>query len=155
MTGKLANGWYIMLADLSLILFLVTAASTHDIAPDPVRGNPLPAETVPTAIYRAAPGAPPLDQWLRDQHGDERQGLTIIARYAEGGMAAASAAPARLASTAGQAAPPPRIIVEPGEQAEELAVLTFDRPPVGTAIASTPGQGIGTVSSKGTEDAGD
>ena len=79
MMARAGSGWQYVLADLSLILFMVTAAalaSTDDapkapafLAPDDA-DQPLSPQGQPLALYRAAPGAPPLGQWLRDQSAD-------------------------------------------------------------------------------------
>src|SRR3546814_12757082 len=45
------------------------------------------SQTEPLAVYVAAPGAPPLAQWLHEQAADPRQQLTITARYGSGGGA--------------------------------------------------------------------
>lgn len=139
MMARTGSGWQYILADLSLILFMVTAAalaSTDDVpqshartAPQPAaeNGQPLSPEAEPMALYRAAPGAPPLGEWLRDQSADARQQLTVVAQYPPGGQADALDHAAALVRQAGDAGQRARIVVEPG-QGGTTAALAFDSP---------------------------
>ncbi|MCJ2184940.1 hypothetical protein MTR62_19945, partial [Novosphingobium sp. 1949] len=111
MSGRAAASWQTSLADLSLILFMVTAAavSTAPSVSGPAASGPAasgPAAQAasdrqaagqtanrrqalaapspiaePLAVYIAVPGAPPLRTWLADEAPDPRQLLTITARY--------------------------------------------------------------------------
>ncbi|RXZ65226.1 hypothetical protein [Pelagerythrobacter rhizovicinus] len=134
-------GWQTTLADLALILFMVTAAAMAERpeAADPAEAaSPVPARGEPLAIYRAAPGAPPLADWLAEQPHDARQNLTIVARYAAGRSAETAAAAVALASEAGAAGRNARIVVEPAQTSDLVAVLDFDGRTSGTGIAETP-----------------
>jgi hypothetical protein len=137
MMVRAGTGWQYILADLSLILFMVTAAALAQ-AEDPQAGRraravqtgdtrPLSPQGQPLALYRAAPGAPPLGQWLRDQAADARQQLTIVAQYRPGEQAAAMAQAEALAHEAGEAGAHARIVVEPGSNGT-TAALAFDMP---------------------------
>lgn len=132
-------GWQTTLADLALILFMVTAAAmaeTPEAAEPVTAGAPVPAGGEPLAIYRAAPDAPPLGDWLAGQPRDPRQNLTIVARHAGGDAtdtARAALALAQEAATAGHSA---RIVIEPAERGDLVAVLDFDGRQSGTAVAS-------------------
>jgi hypothetical protein len=136
MIARTGSGWQYILADLSLILFMVTAAAlaSTDDAPAQAQpaaraagGRPLSPQAAPLALYRAAPGAPPLGQWLRGQSADARQQLTIIAQYASGDQARALSQAAALAQDAGEAGLRARIVVEPGPGGT-TASLAFDAP---------------------------
>lgn len=127
---RLSNGWYVMLADLALILFMVTAQAVHEGDTVPVAGNPLPAEATPIGIYRPGNGAPDLRQWLAAAGRDERMRLTVIARHTGDDSAAAARAAAALAHDAGEGSRA-RIVVEPADKDEVLAVLAYDRAPAG------------------------
>jgi len=149
-------GWQTLLADLSLILFMVTAAAMADSTPGkgprPVPPPPLSVSAVeaasprsePIAVWRAGGGAPPLQQWLRDQQPDSRQQLTIAIHYSAvpGAMPAALAqasALGREAEVAGMAA---RVLVEPGVN-EVVATLSYDRAGLANELALRPaGTGI-------------
>ena len=151
MMTRAGSGWAYILADLSLILFMVTAAalaSAEDAPKKPAAvaavkaTQPLSPQGQPLALYRAAPGAPPLGQWLRDQAADARQQLTIVAQYRPGEQAAALQQASALAQDAGDAGMRARIVVEPGAGGT-TAALAFDTPAAavavvdGTKLAST------------------
>jgi len=133
-----AMGWQTMLADLSLILFMVSAAAMADgpvKTPPPAAPKPVGAlaRSEPLAVWRDAPGAPALGVWLAGQQADARQQLTITLRYRPADQAAALERAAALAREAGKVAGHARIILEPVERAgagggvEALATLAYDR----------------------------
>ena len=136
MIARTTFGWQTTMADLALILFMVTAAGVHaekqQSAPVAAAAS-LPAEGEPLAVYRAQDGAPPLSQWLAEQAPDSRQYLTIIARYRPGDAAAAAGQAVELAQQAEQAGVAARIVLDPGERTDLLATLAFDRPDVAVA----------------------
>lgn len=136
MIMRAGSGWQYVLADLSLILFMVTAAALAQAqdgaAPDRAaaahrQGQPLSPQGEPLALYRAAPNAPPLAAWLREQPTDPRQQLTIIAQYRPGEQAQALSQAQALARDAGQAGTTARIVIEPGTGGA-TAALAFDTP---------------------------
>lgn len=129
-TANMAGSWQTVLADLSLILFLVCASALSTASarsgpaevPNPPRSYP----ASPLAIYRAAPDAPPLDQWLREQTADPRQRLTIVATYASGGRTAAAEQAEGLARASEAAGFDPRVIIEPGVAGQATVGLAFE-----------------------------
>lgn len=136
MSKSSSFGWQTSLADLSLILFMLSAAALHNrppaSAPAPARPQPsaqVSAQSEPLAVYDAGPGAPPLGAWLAQQAADPRQQLTVTARYADapGARERALAEAARLASEAGAASRFVRIVIEPGTGAARVA-LAYDVP---------------------------
>lgn len=147
MIGSVRAGWQTTLADLALILFMVTAAAMADRpekAEAAAEASPVPASGQPLAIYRAAPGAPPLADWLDTQPRDARQNLTIIARYPAGGSEDAATAAVALANEARAAGRTARIVIEPAQDRDLIAVLDFDGrqsgPISGTPVAETHAQ---------------
>ena len=79
MMARAGSGWQTVLADLSLILFMVMAAAVQQA---PAAANPptiaaLPTTAEPVAVWSAAPGGPDLGQWLADQPADPRQRLVL------------------------------------------------------------------------------
>lgn len=126
MIGGVRLSWQTAIADLALILFMVTAAAmdSQDEVPP---ANPVPARGEPLAVFRAGAGAPTLAQWLDQQSRDPRQRLTIVAHYAPGGLETASRDALELAATAEAAGQPARLLLQPGPQSDLLAVLAFDR----------------------------
>lgn len=128
--------WQTMLADLALILFMVTAATAApnpaQKAPPPPHAAPLPASPwgQPLAIWRATPHGPTIAAWLAGQAADPRQRLTILARFAPGTRAQALAEAGQLAEAAGPAGATARVAVEPASAnapAQVLALLSYDR----------------------------
>lgn len=136
MISRVSFGWQTTMADLALILFMVTAAGLNqqqqrlaaaDVVPE------LPAQGEPLAVYRVDAGAPPLRTWLAEQAPDERQHLTIVARYRVGEAATAAREALNLAEQAGEAGVTARIVLEPGMSELVLATLAFDQPGSGMA----------------------
>jgi hypothetical protein len=132
MNAQSGSGWQTVLADLSLILFMVTASVVSSQAgksgsrtpPAPAPATAAPARSEPVAIYRPLPGAPPLREWLAEQGVDPRQQLTIVVPYAPDGQGAAFERARDMARSAGINA---RVILEPGEPASARATLGYDR----------------------------
>lgn len=136
MKGGSAFGWQTSLADLSLILFMLSAAALHRQPPPARLAAPHAAPALrpapmaePLAVYEAAPGAPALSAWLAQQAIDPRQQLTITARYgdAPGARDAALREASRLLGEAGAAGLSARLVVEPGEGPARVA-LAYDDP---------------------------
>ena len=123
MIARSGSGWQNVLADLSLILFMITAAAVSEgpakPAP-PIATAPLvlPALGEPVAVWRAAPDAPDLQVWLAQNAADPRLRMTIIAPET-----AAEAALA-LSKTAGR---PARVLLEPGVSGAPVVTLTYDQ----------------------------
>lgn len=133
MISRISFGWQTTMADLALILFMVTAAGLHAQNEKEQHASELAtpspsAQGEALAVYRAHGGAPPLAQWLEEQQPDSRQYLTIVSRYRPGDAAEAANAAVDLAQQAGAAGVSARIVIEPGEGSELVATLAFDRP---------------------------
>ena len=80
-------------------------------------------------MYRAGDDAPPVAQWLAEQAPDERQQLTIVARYRPGHADEVARKALAIAVDAGEMGQSARIVLEQGGSEEVLAILAFDRPP--------------------------
>lgn len=146
MIARAGTGWQAMLADLSLILFMVTAGVLAKRPEMPVVPSPSATSDVaqasqqsePLAIWIAGDGAPRLREWLAAQSADPRQQVTITAKYAPGGQAQAIAEASRLVSEAGAAGHAARIVVEPGDGPPQAA-LAYDTPPqMARSLRNTP-----------------
>lgn len=133
--GKPLIGWQTLLADLALILFMVTAAAMAASPPSHRKPPPPPPvahreapRAEASAVWRAGGDAPSLGQWLRETAPDPRQQLTIAIHYpgTAGALANALARAASLADEAEAAGFPSRVLVEPG-RAEVVATLSYDR----------------------------
>ncbi len=128
MIARAGSGWQTILADLALILFIVTAAvvttSNGGGSADAVNdeaGNPV-------AIFRASSNSPNLPEWLKDQHLDDRQRLTITSQYEAAEAARALREAERLLEEAGDAIGNVRVVIEPGAGGL-TAALTYDAQP--------------------------
>lgn len=127
MIVRSGTGWQYLLADLSLILFMVTAAALAQTVDEQPGHTTLSPQSEPVALYRLEAGAPPLGQWLHDQSVDARQQLTIVAQYVPGKQAEAMTQAEALAEAAGDAGTKARIVVEPGPGGT-TARLAYDVP---------------------------
>ena len=119
MIARAGSGWQTMLADLSLILFMITAAAASELptAPPATAIPVLPALGEPVAVWRAGPGAPSLRDWLASSGPDPRLRLTILAGPDQAQMALT------MAAGAGR---PARILLEP-QAGVPSAMLTYDQ----------------------------
>jgi len=133
---RASMGWQTMLADLSLILFMVAASAMAD-APTKPQPKAAPSQAAnlalgePVAIWRDGVGAPDLAVWLAGQQRDARQQLTITLRYRPADQAAALARGGELATMAVGAKFPARVILEPVAQGglAVSAALAYDLAP--------------------------
>ncbi|OBV10930.1 hypothetical protein [Erythrobacter dokdonensis] len=134
-----SHGWQLILADLALILFLLTLsalpAGDTESRPAPVgRAGVLPsarpvAVAAAQALYRPVAGGPGLAEWLGTQPRDPRATLTVFARYRPGGEAVAWAAARGLAEQARGSGVAVRTIITVGGEADLYASLAYDEPP--------------------------
>ncbi len=124
--SQITYGWQVMLADLSMILFLVTA-STVPAAPSGAADYGLPAQPVaPGAVFRSSQEHS-LTRWLDERARDPRQMLTVTGRFGPGErslIAEDVAVAVRIADRRDLAV---RTVIEPGVRSELVAVLAFDR----------------------------
>jgi hypothetical protein len=128
--APIAMPWQTILADLALILFMMTAAALAN-APDgpilPKAVKPGPAAKTPplhppapsprgepVAVWRNGPGAPDLGDWLAQQARDPRLRVSILVRHAVGQERAALGRAEALVAAAGKRGAGARIVIEPG-----------------------------------------
>jgi hypothetical protein len=130
MSVRVGTGWQTIIADLSMILFMLTASAVARQDPKAhVKGGtpvsaPQPApRSEPVAVWIAGEGAPPLREWLSQQPRDSRQQVTITASYAPGAMNEALSKAQALAREAGDA----RVVVEAGAPGMRV-VIGYDAP---------------------------
>jgi hypothetical protein len=147
MNVRAGTGWQTLFADISIILFMVTAAALSRAGDGTRKASADPSpRSDPVAVYRSAPGAPSLDAWLAAQPADPRQMLTIVASYRPGGQDAAIVSATGLARSASDRGMLSRIVVEPGD-GDSAAMLAFDPPVQQLARSLRP---VPRTSSKGT-----
>ena len=127
MKARAGSGWQTLFADLSIILFMVTAGAVSDAEPVPPAPLAASERSLALAVYRAEVGAPPLGAWLAGQSADSRQQLSIVAQYRPGKQEAALAQAQTLLRAAGAAGVRARLVVEPGADGIS-ASLAYDDP---------------------------
>ena len=133
-TGR-HHSWPFILADLALILFLLTLTGLPlEAEPPPARRKenrfaPAPEIAPAQALFRPVPGGLTLAEWLASQPRDARATLTIFARHPAGGEAAAWQAASALAREAAAAGVPVRTIIASAREADLYASLAYDAPP--------------------------
>ncbi len=134
------GGWQIILADLALILFMITAAALANAPEGPqspfkpsaakaMKPAPQIAPSLrgePVSVWTDSPGAPPLAGWLASEARDARLRPTISVRFIKGHQAAAFARAAALAAAAGPRAAAARIVVEAGPADGAIVSLAYD-----------------------------
>lgn len=124
MIARVGSGWQTVLADLSIILFMITASAVSQARDDPPPFSVGVAMADPVAVWRPSPAGPTLAQWLSAQQGDARLRLTLFVHAPAGGEGEAL-------NLARAAAPTARVMIDrdPGPSLE--AILAYDQnPPV-------------------------
>ncbi|MDP5102919.1 MAG: hypothetical protein NWP98_03250 [Erythrobacter sp.] len=132
-------GWQLLLADLALILFLVTlsalpaseAKSGRKLADSAAterdaRGGAAAEIAASQALFRPVPGGPSLAEWLAVQPRDPRTTLTVFVRHRPGDEAEAWEAAQALADDAALHGVAVRTIITASTQADIYASLAYD-----------------------------
>lgn len=140
--APIAMPWQTILADLALILFMMTAAALAN-APDgpllpraapPAKAAPAPRPPTPSVrgepvgVWRDGPGSPGLAAWLAQEARDPRLTVSILVRDAAGHEQAALARAEALLAKAGARGTGARIVIEPGAEGGASVVLAYDAP---------------------------
>lgn len=138
--------WELILADLSLILFLATAAGltaasqqldnqSRAQASADKPPSKAPAQLAATqSLYRPGPGLPSLQQWLSRQPRDPRAALTIVAQHQPGKDLRAWDEARAMADIAKQLGVRSRVIIREGANYDLYASLAYDQPKETPAI---------------------
>ncbi|AKQ41475.2 hypothetical protein CP97_04670 [Aurantiacibacter atlanticus] len=121
------GNWLVPLADLSLILFIVTGGALNASLGRPE--GAAPAEGVAAAIHVDVPGAPPLEEMLADHAISEGERLTVLGYYAQGDRTDVAQRAERLADEAIAAGIEPRVIVQPAAETLVIARFAHDADP--------------------------
>ena len=123
MTARLDHGWQILLADLSLILFLATGTA---LAAEPGAAEPPVVRAEPVAVFGTddSPGA--LARWIAAYRPDPREALTIVVRYPRAAMPQALARATMLAQEARSSNRAIRIVLEDSAQSSTQASFAFE-----------------------------
>lgn len=139
------SSWQTALADLSLILFAVVAASYRDDAgaseAEEVDQSVELALGQPMGVFRPG-GDADLSRWLTTQSMGEGEVATVVVRHLPGEAAKATTAAAKLVAEIESTGRQARLMVEPADYSETLVVIAHDRHALldakdGTVIAVT------------------
>lgn len=133
------HGWQLILADLALILFLLTLSALpaaeaegsqkladSDARQKDAKGAITAQVDASQALYRVFPGGPTLRAWLAAQQPDARATLTIFAVHGPGREADAWTQASALAAEARGSGVAVRTIISAGLQDDVYASLGYD-----------------------------
>ncbi len=150
--NRAGPGWQLILADLALILFLLTLSALpaaeaevgRKLADRAAREKDLrhsykPEIAAAQALFRPVAGGPSLTEWLASQPRDPRATLTVFARHLPGDEAAAWNAAAALADDAQASGVAVRTIITAGRHGDLYASLAYDE--VVAQAPDAPGAG--------------
>ncbi|MFM7377494.1 MAG: hypothetical protein ACKO1O_05100 [Erythrobacter sp.] len=142
--GRVGHGWQLILADLALILFLLTLSAlptaeaeagrqlaARAVQEKTARDSARPEAEIAAAqaLFRPVAGGPSLGAWIKMQSPDPRATLTIFAVHAPGREAEAWARAGALAAEARAGGARVRTIIAAGQEAEIYASLAYDAEP--------------------------
>ncbi len=125
MIAESSGKWLVPLADLSLILFIVTGGALGAMQDH----RNTPAEGVAAAIYVDGPDAPPLLELLASHPIAAGERLTVLGAYAPGQREAVMRRAEALARQAIAAGVEPRVIVQPAAETRVIARIAHDVDP--------------------------
>ena len=131
MTQRPLAGWQLILADLALILFLVTLSALADVA-EKTESDEFGSRieiSHSQALFRPGSGDLTLADWLAQQQRDPRATLTIFADYRPEQRKAAWDAAREMAASVEGTDLAVRIVLRPGEVNDLYASLAFDTEP--------------------------
>jgi len=132
-----SQSWQLILADLSLILFLLTLTAlageeAEETAEAQPSQEPSPPHTAAAqAIYRSVPLGPTIGDWLAQQTPDPRATLTIFASYSNDEREAVWNTAQSLASEAQDQGFNVRVLIKRGETSDVYASLAYDAETLG------------------------
>jgi hypothetical protein len=124
----------LILADLALILFLVTLAALAGSPASSEAGESTSATVFPEfapsqALFRPSPGGPSLAQWIASQPRDPRATLTVFAQHTGANSAEIWEEAQTLADSGGLEGVNVRVLITSGGESDIYASLAFDARP--------------------------
>lgn len=129
MLVRSTHGWQLILADLSLILFLVTLTALVSSSSEETQTlNNSPYVAPAQALYRKVEGGPELGEWLLEQPLDPRTTLTIIAQHTPGDRDAIWQEAEGLAQIARTSEVAVRVVITSADESDLYASLAYDAP---------------------------
>ncbi|MEM7779369.1 MAG: hypothetical protein AAF697_03140 [Pseudomonadota bacterium] len=133
MSRLTASTWQLILADLALILFLVTlSALAHEEEADTLLAQETTAaypEVAPSqALFRPNADGPELGEWLANRPPDNRATLTIFAQHSAIDREVMWQKANALAGVASEQGFAVRVVITRGEVSDLHASLAYDSP---------------------------
>lgn len=127
------NGWQLVLADLSLILFLVTLTALVNTGSKTSESSARSAFVAPSqALFRPTSRGPSLAQWLTEQPADPRATLTIIAQHSGDDKDVMWDNAQMMAASIAQSDVAVRVVITKGDESDLYASLAYDEPEAGS-----------------------
>ncbi len=130
MTVRHALPWQLILADLALILFLVSLAALAGLRANNIetQGSRDISVAAAQTLFRPSEDGVDISEWLATQDIDPRATLTVFARYSSADQAKSWRQAERLAEAARAIDVPVRVVLTPAERSDTYASLAFDAP---------------------------
>lgn len=128
-----SSSWQLILADLALILFLVTlsalATEEEDINRHRLDDGRRDPQVAPSqALFRPTAEGPSIAQWLAERPRDSRATLTVFAEHSQGDRDAIWQQAKSLAMSARQAGFAVRVVITRRQTSDVYASLAYDTP---------------------------
>lgn len=127
MNARSTDAWQVILADLSLILFLLAIAGYGASQTSDGVTRKLSIGEDSQAIFREQDGSSGLVDWIATQNIDPRAQLTIVATYTPEKIGHVWKEVQRLFSEAQSTGHAVRIVIEAGESDDVYVIIAFDR----------------------------
>lgn len=123
------HSWQLVLADLALILFLVTlTALVNSSSKSDELLTRAPFVAPAQALFRPTARGPTLAEWLREQPADPRLTLTIIAQHSGEDEELMWDNAQRMAASVAGSDFGIRVVITRAEQSDLYASLAYDEP---------------------------
>ena len=123
------HSWQLVLADLSLILFLVTLTALVNAEGAEQGAAPSSPYIAPAqALFRPTDNGPSLSEWLEEQAVDPRMTLTIVAQHSGIDREAMWQAAQDMVASIKARDIRKRVIITEGETSDVFASLAYDDP---------------------------
>lgn len=122
-----SQSWQLVLADLALILFLVTLTALVTSSSEDDELLSRAAYIAPAqALFRPTEQGPTLAQWLAEQPADPRTTLTIMAQHKDEDQALMWENAQSMAASIADSPVSVRVIITSGDQNDLYASLAYD-----------------------------
>ena len=123
------HSWQLVLADLALILFLVTlTALVNSSSKSDEMLAPTPYFSPAQSLFRPTASGPTLAEWLVEQPADPRLTLTIVANHSGRDQELMWDNAQRMAASVARSEFGIRVVITKSDQSDLYASLAYDEP---------------------------